>query len=83
MLHPTDPKGGYPLTLQITPPQLDLCRACSRVPAVWSIIGDVRLGESPCPLCHPCWAMMGMPKGEQASQGIFAVPLPRHVTGWK
>ncbi|KAF9793024.1 snRNA-activating protein of 50kDa MW C terminal-domain-containing protein [Thelephora terrestris] len=83
MIHPTDPKDGYPLTLQITPPQLDLCRGCSRVPAVWSIVGDVRLGESPCPLCHFCWTMMGMPKDEQAAQGILAVPLPRHVAGWR
>ena len=83
MIHPTDPKEGYPLTLQVTPPQLDLCRGCSRVPAIWSIVGDVRLGESPCPMCHPCWTMMGMPKGEQAVQGILAVPLPRHVAGWR
>lgn len=83
MIHPSDPRYGYPLALQITPPQLDLCRCCSRVPAVWSIVGDVRLGESPCPLCRPCWTAMGMPKDEQVVQGIFAVTLPGHGAGWR
>src|ERR1700678_2567724 len=50
LLHPSDIQFGYPLILQITPSLLDLCRACSRVPAVWSIVGDVRLGENPCVL---------------------------------
>ncbi|KAF8973130.1 snRNA-activating protein of 50kDa MW C terminal-domain-containing protein [Flammula alnicola] len=59
LLHPSDPRSGYPLTLQITPPILDLCRACARVPAIWSIVADVRLGESPCVLCGPCWRNMG------------------------
>jgi snRNA-activating protein complex subunit 3 len=83
MVHQTDPKEGYPLTLQATPPQLDLCRGCSRVPAVWSIVGDVRLGESPCPMCQPCWSMMGMSKDERTVREILVVPLPRHVVGWR
>ena len=58
-MHPLDPTTGYPLTLQIMPTILDICRACGKVPAVWSIVGDVRLGESPCLLCGPCWRNMG------------------------
>ncbi|KAF9482137.1 hypothetical protein BDN70DRAFT_875428 [Pholiota conissans] len=57
--HPLDPPIGYPLTLHIAPPILDLCRACARVPAVCSVVGDIRLGESPCLLCGPCWRNMG------------------------
>lgn len=49
--------------LQATPPLLDLCRACSKVPAIVSIVGDVRLGESPCLMCGPCWRNMGDPLG--------------------
>ncbi|PPQ77186.1 hypothetical protein CVT25_011032 [Psilocybe cyanescens] len=40
LLHPQDPRSGYPLTLQITPPILDLCRACAKIPASWSVLGD-------------------------------------------
>ncbi|KAG5720044.1 hypothetical protein E4T56_gene5653 [Termitomyces sp. T112] len=43
--HTSDLSSGYPLTLQITPALLDLCRACAKVPAALSIIGDIRLGE--------------------------------------
>ncbi|KAG6866714.1 hypothetical protein C0991_011373 [Blastosporella zonata] len=39
--HPSDPPSGYPLTLQITPSLLDLCRACAKVPAALSVIGDI------------------------------------------
>ncbi|TFY70618.1 hypothetical protein EVG20_g2385 [Dentipellis fragilis] len=81
LLNSDDPTTGYPLTLQITPPLLDLCRACSKVPAVYSIVGDVRLGESPCLLCAPCWRHMGLPKDEEASQ-VVVVTLPRHELGW-
>lgn len=72
LLHPSDTKFGYPLTLQITPPPFDLCRACSKVPAVWSIVGDVRLGENPCVMCDPCWKYMG----ESKEEGVIAQPLP-------
>ena len=72
LLHPSDAKFGYPLTLQITPSLLDLCRACSKVPAVWSIVGDVRLGETPCVLCDPCWKNMG----ESKEEGVVVLPLP-------
>ncbi|KAI0066140.1 hypothetical protein BV25DRAFT_1905765 [Artomyces pyxidatus] len=81
LLHPEDPQAGYPLTLQITPPLLDTCRACSKVPAVYSIIGDVRLGESPCILCAPCWKAMGTPKGKDADE-VMVIPLPLHEFGW-
>lgn len=57
--HPSDPDDGYPLTLQETPILVDLCRCCGKVPGVWSVKGDVRLGESPCILCAPCWRCMG------------------------
>jgi snRNA-activating protein complex (SNAPc), subunit 3 len=72
LLHPSDAKFGYPLTLHITPSLLDLCRACSKVPAVWSIVGDVRLGETPCVLCDPCWKYMG----ESKEEGVVVLPLP-------
>ena len=72
LLHPSDAQSGYPLTIQITPSPFDLCRACSRVPAVWSIVGDVRLGENPCVLCDPCWKSMG----ESKEEGVVALPLP-------
>jgi len=49
--------------LQATPAFLDLCRACSKVPALVSVVGDVRLGESPCLMCGPCWRNMGDPQG--------------------
>lgn len=78
LLHPGDPPAGYPLTVQITPPLLDLCRACGKVPAVWSIVGDIRLGESPCILCAPCWRNMGDPSEE----AVIVVPLPKHEMGW-
>ncbi|CAA7261682.1 unnamed protein product [Cyclocybe aegerita] len=72
LLHLSDPRSGYPLKLQITPTLLDLCRACGKIPAVWSIVGDVRLGESPCVLCGPCWKSMGDPEGEE----VVALSLP-------
>ena len=72
LLHPSDAQFDYPLTLQITPSLLDLCRACSKVPAVWSIVGDVRLGENPCVLCDPCWKYMG----ESKEEGVVTLPLP-------
>jgi len=80
LLHPHDPPSGYPLTTQITPPLHVNCRACSKVPAVYSIVGDVRLGESPCILCAPCWRIMGMPKDKEAEK-IMVVPLPKYEFG--
>ncbi|KAI8993015.1 snRNA-activating protein of 50kDa MW C terminal-domain-containing protein [Trametes punicea] len=76
--HPFDPVSGYPLTTQITPPLSDICRACSKVPAVFSVVGDVRLGESPFLICGPCWRWMGEPEDEE----VLVVPLPRHEQGW-
>ncbi|KAH7929861.1 hypothetical protein BV22DRAFT_1056084 [Leucogyrophana mollusca] len=76
--HPSDPLSGYPLTLHITPPLLDLCRACTKVPAVYSIVGDIRLGESPCLMCAPCWRVMGPPKEEE----VMVVPLVKYEKGW-
>jgi snRNA-activating protein complex subunit 3 len=75
--HPLDPTSGFPVTVQVTPPILDLCRACAKVPATWSIVGDSRLGESPCTLCGPCWRSMGEPEN---SDGILALPLPSYST---
>ncbi|RDB24751.1 snRNA-activating protein complex subunit 3 [Hypsizygus marmoreus] len=76
--HPADGRSGYPLTLQITPPLLDLCRACLKVPATLSIVGDVRLGESPCLLCSPCWRNIG----DAPDCDVSANFLPRHELGW-
>ena len=42
--NPRDPSSGYPVTIQRTPTFLPLCRICSKVPAMLSIINDVRLG---------------------------------------
>ena len=80
LLHAHDPSTGYPLTTGITPPLLGNCRACSKVPAVYSIAGDMRLGESPCILCAPCWRNMGMPKGKEA-ENIMVIPLPKYEFG--
>lgn len=71
LAHASDPSSGYPLTLHLTPTVQDLCRACGKVPAVYSIVGDMRLGESPCLLCAPCWRTMGSPKND----GVMVVPL--------
>ena len=80
--HPSDPPlSSYPLTTQITPPLLDTCRACNKVPAVYAILGDVRLGESPFVICGPCWRCMGLPRGEDA-QTVTVVPLPAYEFGW-
>ncbi|KAJ7188067.1 snRNA-activating protein of 50kDa MW C terminal-domain-containing protein [Mycena filopes] len=76
--HPSDIPSGYPLTLQITPPILDGCRGCNKVPAVWSILNDERLGETPCTLCGPCWAAMGDPRNDR----VLAVPFPKYELGW-
>lgn len=93
LLHPSDPASvplaassahsgqpytnPYPLTLQITPPLLPLCRACTKAPAVYSIVGDIRLGESPCVLCKVCWRALG-----DGDEGVMVVPLPRYELGW-
>ncbi|OBZ67997.1 snRNA-activating protein complex subunit 3 [Grifola frondosa] len=80
LYHPSDPSpADYPLTTQITPPLLDTCRVCNRAPAVYSIVGDIRFGESPFVICIPCWRWMGKPKeGEQ----VLVVPLPKYELGW-
>ncbi|KAJ7680493.1 snRNA-activating protein of 50kDa MW C terminal-domain-containing protein [Mycena polygramma] len=76
--HPSDPPAGYPLTTQITPPLLDVCRACTKVPAVWSIVNDERLGDTPCPMCGPCWTAMGDPNDDV----VVVVPFPKYELGW-
>ncbi|THH21344.1 hypothetical protein EW146_g204 [Bondarzewia mesenterica] len=81
LLHPDDPPAGYPLALQITPPLLSVCRACMKVPAVYSIVGDMRLGESPSVLCAPCWRNMGEPNGPNPER-VMVIPLPKHELGW-
>lgn len=72
------PAAAYPKTLHIAPVSHPLCRGCLKVPARWSISGDVRLGESPCVLCDPCWKSMGAPADDQ----ISAVALPKYELGW-
>ena len=77
--HPSDPQTGYPLTTQITPLVRESCRVCTKVPARYSIIGDMRLGESPFLICGPCWRWMGQPKD---GADVLVVPLPAHQVGW-
>jgi snRNA-activating protein complex subunit 3 len=77
--HPSDLLSGYPLTIQMTPQPLSMCRGCMKVPAVWSIVGDMRLGESPCLLCSPCRRNMGDPDDDDE---VMAVPLPKYELGW-
>jgi snRNA-activating protein complex subunit 3 len=79
--HPLDPTDGYPLTTYLQPTMIDMCRGCSKVPAVWSISGDIRLGESPCLLCAPCWRRMGMPQNTEPGD-IVVARLPRYDIGW-
>ncbi|KAL0068806.1 hypothetical protein AAF712_004135 [Marasmius tenuissimus] len=76
--HSSDPSVGYPLTLRREPTVLETCAACSKAPAVWAIVGDVRLGESPCFLCEWCWTTMG----ESSESNIVVVPLLKHELGW-
>jgi len=78
MQHPSDAPSGYPLTIQITPPLLESCRGCTKVPAVWSIVNDERLGESPCALCAICWNAMGDPRDDR----VVVVPFPKYELGW-
>ena len=78
MLHPSDPKEGYPLTLHISPPILDLCMTCARVPATLSVVGDIRLGQTPYKVCRPCWKAFGEPSEKDE---IIIVPLPRYEHG--
>lgn len=70
--------ASYPRTVLMTPVTIPLCRACTKVPATFSIQGDIRLGESPCVLCGPCWKSMGDPSSER----VLVVPLPKHELGW-
>ncbi|KAH8119066.1 snRNA-activating protein of 50kDa MW C terminal-domain-containing protein [Phellopilus nigrolimitatus] len=79
MLQASDLQDGYPLTLQIAPPILDLCMACARVPAVLSVVGDVRLGQSPFKICQPCWTLFGEPRSEDRA---ILIPLPKYELGW-
>ena len=82
LYHPHDPPlKAFPLTTQITPPLLDNCRACCKVPAVYSIVGDMRLGESPFLICGPCWKWMGLPAGDNAAS-VSVVELPKFEVGW-
>ncbi|KAF9222581.1 hypothetical protein BS17DRAFT_783085 [Gyrodon lividus] len=80
--HPSDPPSGYPLTLHITPALPEVCKACFKVPAVFAIAGDLRLGESPCLLCAPCWRNMGPPRDEDVDD-VMVVPLVQHRRVWE
>ncbi|KIJ18944.1 hypothetical protein PAXINDRAFT_70365, partial [Paxillus involutus ATCC 200175] len=80
--HPSDPPSGYPLTLHITPALPEVCKACSKVPAVFAIVGDIRLGESPCLLCAPCWRNMGPPRDIDV-EDVMVVPLVKHRRLWE
>jgi len=73
--HSTDPATGYPLTIYQTPVSLDNCQACTKTPAAWSIVGDVRLETSPCLLCSSCWECMGDADEEE---DVLVVPLPKY-----
>ncbi|KAF8135666.1 snRNA-activating protein of 50kDa MW C terminal-domain-containing protein [Boletus edulis] len=82
LAHPHDPLSGYPLTVHVTPALGYVCKACAKVPAVLTVVGDIRLGESPCLLCMPCWRNMGPPREEDAEQ-VMVVPLVRHRNVWE
>lgn len=77
--HPSDPASGFPLMLYLAPTLSELCRACSKAPAVISVVSDIRLGESPCLLCGPCWRLMGPPKDDAE---VAVVPLVAHHGSW-
>ncbi|KXN91049.1 snRNA-activating protein complex subunit 3 [Leucoagaricus sp. SymC.cos] len=77
-VHPSDPRAGYPIMLHHAPQLLDICRACAKSPAVWSIVNDIRLGESPSFLCAPCWANMGLPDSSESGP-VEIIPLLSHV----
>ena len=65
--------------LYSTPTLSELCKACCKVPAIISVVGDIRLGESPCLLCMPCWRAMGPAKDE----GVTVSQLVRHKRVWE
>ena len=71
--------ADYPLTTYIAPVGLSLCIACGKVPALFAVLGDLRLGQSPAHLCGPCWRIMGP---ENAAHDVRVVPLPKHEHGW-
>ncbi|KIK67209.1 hypothetical protein GYMLUDRAFT_37277 [Collybiopsis luxurians FD-317 M1] len=73
--HSKDPVTGYPLTTHQVPASLDYCQACTKTPALWSIVGDVRLEASPCLLCGPCWESMNP---TDVDEHILVVPLPKY-----
>ncbi|KIY44452.1 hypothetical protein FISHEDRAFT_77645 [Fistulina hepatica ATCC 64428] len=78
MRHPHDHENGYPLTTHAAPILMANCRLCTKVPATLSVVGDLRLGDSPCLICGPCWRNMG----SSVPSGVVVVPLPAHQAGW-
>ncbi|KZV73290.1 hypothetical protein PENSPDRAFT_627455 [Peniophora sp. CONT] len=70
---------GYPLTTHMAPVGLSLCISCGKVPALYAVLGDLRLGQSPAHMCGPCWRMIGP---ENAASDVRIVPLPKHEHGW-
>ncbi|KIJ49625.1 hypothetical protein M422DRAFT_246699 [Sphaerobolus stellatus SS14] len=77
--NPHDPVSGYPICTHRTPISRALCRICSKVPATLSILGDSRLGETPCNVCKGCWDLFGGPpaqrEGEDLDSRVVEVPL--------
>ncbi|KZO93156.1 hypothetical protein CALVIDRAFT_486495 [Calocera viscosa TUFC12733] len=60
----SDPdQGTYPLTTFLPGSNAPNCGVCKTLPAVITVSGDIRLGESPCLVCKSCWEILGWPRG--------------------
>jgi len=77
--NPRDPNSGYPIGIQRTPTVRPICRICTKVPATFSILNDIRLGESPCMVCKLCWELFGGPpplkEGDDLDARVVVVPM--------
>jgi len=76
--HPCDPPHSeFPFTVHHSPSHMTRprCRICIKLPATISVIGDIRLGESPCIICKECWAVLGDPTDTEEALNVVVVPL--------
>ncbi|KAG8915312.1 hypothetical protein FRC02_004566 [Tulasnella sp. 418] len=72
---PTDPPvQDFPITIHTSPVNRHRCRICAQMSATLSIVGDIRIGESPALLCGQCWEALGKPDPEE-EQHVIVVPL--------
>ncbi|KAG8985021.1 hypothetical protein FRB94_005479 [Tulasnella sp. JGI-2019a] len=66
------PSSHFPLTIFAGAKSRANCRICAKWPASLSIVGDSRLGETPCLVCSRCWGRLGKSPDDEA---VLIVPL--------